>query len=153
MNLQNLLHSLKLKISSPANVHPTKEHPIFSVHIDTTVMVKAVKWCWLMNMRSRSIELRLDGGVILLVDYIIHRVSVYLSENETSFLKPNRERFFVLPVSPPWNAQDIRQRCPRCTKACHFESTSWENPKVPVEWSIRIRLMLCCFCFDIIMLL
>lgn len=34
-------------------------------------------------------------------------------------------------ASPPLNVPNTQQHCLRCTKACHFELTSWESPTVP----------------------
>lgn len=61
---------------SPADIHTTQEHSFFAVHIDIVMMQK--RWRWLMDiMRSRTTQLTLNGIVVLLVNDIVDRVTVY----------------------------------------------------------------------------
>jgi mannose-6-phosphate isomerase-like protein (cupin superfamily) len=62
--------------SSPAHVHPTQKHAFLPVHIDSAVVMQTVQGRGLVDVRSRSIELRLDGVVVLLVNNVIHRIAV-----------------------------------------------------------------------------
>lgn len=58
------------------------------------------------------------------------------------YRRPSRRVWANLPL----NVLDIRQHCPICTKAFHFESASWESPREPKKYHSRVRkerLMLC----------
>lgn len=79
----------------PADVHPAQEHPLFAVQLGAVRSVVVVpvmqRQRTRLVLRNAPAELGLDRAVVLLVDDVVHRVTV----DQQVLLERRRGRSFI----------------------------------------------------------